>query len=223
LEVDLRETLLSKKESLFFKWLKKDPEKDEDCEGEEDVLTGKESCAEFDWIVNFEIGKLAWETPHKVYEDHLRYLGNDIIKPLAMTVKELELCFDKMYSLKKYLPPPHKRDEDAFDANWSKKNEPIEFDEQRRSHFNALPTSYKESLKDKDEDWKSMTSTKWMQVLTRLKIKSKTERDKKRVFQLHNNNVKKAKLEQLAKETSKSLPKESTPRTNSSKYNHRRN
>jgi len=69
-------------------------------------------------MVNFEIGKLAWETPHKVYEDHLRYLSNDIIKPLAMTVTELVLlCFDRMYALKIFLPPPHKRDDDAAEAD----------------------------------------------------------------------------------------------------------
>jgi len=76
-------------------------------------LTGAECCTKFDWMVNFEVGKLAWETPDEVYEDHLRYLSNDIIKPLAMLVTELVLYFDKMYALKKFLPPSHKSDDDA--------------------------------------------------------------------------------------------------------------
>ena len=179
LEEELRESLLSKKESHFFKWLKKDPDASKGPVNK-DVLSGEESCAEFDQIVNFEMGKLTWETPHGVYEDHLRYLGNDIIKPLVMTVKEIVLCFDKLYTcLKKYLPPPHKRDEDAVDVDWDKLKVPSSsFDEQRRSQFNALPTIYKESLKDKDaEDWKSMSSTKWMQVLSRLEAEDKQERD----------------------------------------------
>ena len=113
-----------------------------------DVLTEAES----DRMVNFEFGKLAWETPHEVYEDHLRYLSNDIIKPLVMIVKEMVLRFNKVYTLKKYLSPPYKRDEDATEADWDKLKVPVTFDEQRRSQFNALPTSYKESLRDKDED-----------------------------------------------------------------------
>ena len=71
------------------------------------------------------------------------------------------------------------------------------------SMSNELPTTYKESLKDKDEDWKSMTSTKWMQVLSRLEVKDKAVRDTKMIFEAHQ---KKAKLEQLANETTKSFP-----------------
>jgi len=67
------------------------PEPDEVDQVEDGVLTGEECCLEFDQIVNFEIGKLAWETLHEAYEDYLCFLGNDIIKPLAKTVKESAL------------------------------------------------------------------------------------------------------------------------------------
>ena len=83
------------------------------------------------------------------------------------------------------------------------------FDEQHRSQFNALPTSYKESLNDKDEDWKWMTGTKWMQVLSRLEVKDKAVRDTKMIFDTHQ---KTAKLEQLTKDSSKSHPKGENPR-----------
>ena len=94
-----RQSLLSKKESHFFKWLKEEPI-EENGPVNKNTLTGAEYCAEFDQMVNFEIGKLAWETPHEVYEDHLRYLSNDIVKLLAMPVKEMVLRFDHMYALK---------------------------------------------------------------------------------------------------------------------------
>jgi len=168
-----KESLLSKKESHFFKWLKQEPN-EENGPVNKNMLTGAECCAEFDQIVNFEIGKLAWGTPHEVYEDHLRYLSNDIIKLLATTVKELVLRFDCMYALKNFLPPPHKRDDEASEADWDKQKVPITFDEQRRSQFNTLPISYKEALKDKDDkDWKGMTRTTWMQYLSRFETKDK--------------------------------------------------
>ena len=118
------------------------------------------------------------------------------------------------------MPPPHKRDDDTLNTKWAKKDQPVSFDEQRRSQFNVLLTSYKESLKDKDEDWKSMTGTKWLQVLlSRLEVKDKAVRDTKMILETHQ---KKAKLEQLAKDTSKSHSKGAIPRKKSSKYDQKR-
>ena len=113
--------------------------------------------------------------------------------------------------MKKYLPPPHKRDDDAAEADWDKQNVPISFDEQRRSQFNALSTSYKEALKDKDEDWKSMTRATWMQNLSRFETKDKVERAEQKTAEFYNKALKKAKLEQLAKDTTKSHPKGANP------------
>ena len=142
---EIREEVLAKMDSHFFNWLRKKSEPDKAGEVDTGALTGEECCMEFEQLVNFEIGKHALEAPHC-------YLGNNIIMQLAMSVKELVLCFDKINLLKKY-PPPQKRDEDAFDANWAKKSQPVSFHEQCSSQFNALPTRYKAYLKDKDEDW----------------------------------------------------------------------
>ena len=221
LSKERKESLLSRKDGQFFKWLKTEPDQ-ENGPVNKNLLTGAECCTEFDRMVNFEIGKQAWETPHEVYEDHLRYLSNDIVKPLAMSVTELVLRFDRMYALKKFLPPPHKRDDDAEKANWKKQDVAVTFDEQRRSQFNALPTGYKEALKDKDEDWKSMSRQTWMQVLSRFETKDKAEREEQKTADHHNRALKKAKLEQLAKDSSKSHPKGANPRKKSSKYDQKR-
>jgi len=58
------------------------------------------------------------------------------------------LYFDKIYALKKYLPSPHhKREDDAAEADWDKQKDPVTYDEQRRSQFNALPISHNESIR----------------------------------------------------------------------------
>ena len=127
LDTKISDEVITKKDSHSFKCLKKEPEPDEDGQVEDSVLTGRVYCLEFKRMVNFEIEKLAWETSHEVYEDHLCYIGNAIIKLFSLTAKELVLCFDKMYFLKKYLSPPDKRDNDAFNANWSKKDQHVSF------------------------------------------------------------------------------------------------
>jgi len=60
LDEEKKESLLSKKESLFFKWLKQEPD-EENGPVNKNMLTGAECCTEFDRMVNFEIGKLAGE------------------------------------------------------------------------------------------------------------------------------------------------------------------
>ena len=61
-----------------------------------------------------------------------------------------------------------------------------------------------------------------MQHLSRFETKDNPERADQKIADHHNKGLKKTKLEQLAKETSKSHPKGANPRKKSSKYDQKR-
>jgi len=67
-----------------------------------------------------------------------------------------------------------------------------------------------------------MARTTWMLHLSRFETKDKAERADQKIADIHNKAPKKTKLEQLAKDTSKSHPKGTNPRKKSSKYDQKR-
>jgi len=125
----------------------------------------------------FEMGTRAWRTHNDAYNGHVRYLRNDIVKPIIMSVQELILCFEDMYFLKQFIQPPSKKGQVAKEANWKKRNELIDAEDQRNSVFNALSKSFQQALKDLEEDWKTYDELKWLAILQRLKDKDKEARE----------------------------------------------
>jgi len=82
-----------------------------------------------------------------VYDEHVHYLRNNIVTPITMSVQELILRFEDMYLLKQSIQPPSKKGQVvAGEANWKRRNELIDAEEQRNSVFNALPKTFQQSL-----------------------------------------------------------------------------
>ena len=85
----------------FWTWTKKDG-----IGYDEYSYLGLDKCIDFDNKLRFELGKCVCRKYQSVYQDHLKYVRNDIVKPLCVGI----LCYAEpvveMHYLEYYLPPP---------------------------------------------------------------------------------------------------------------------
>ena len=45
-----------------------------------------DECVEFESELWFELGKCMWRKHRSVYQDHMKYVHNDIVKPLKFKI-----------------------------------------------------------------------------------------------------------------------------------------
>ena len=89
-----------------------------------------------------------WRKHRSVYQDHMKYIHNDIVK----TFKEKILCYSErmreMHDLDKYLPASLMKGESAEAANWTVRNQEFTASESRIAIKYGLPSSMKDDLED---------------------------------------------------------------------------
>ena len=67
----------------------------------------------------FSLGKFVWRNHRSVYQDHMKYICNDIVKPFKVKILHYADRVREMHNLAKYLPPPLMKGEIAEAANWT--------------------------------------------------------------------------------------------------------
>ena len=82
-----------------------------------------DKCIDFERELQFDLGKCTWRKHQSVYQDHMKYVRNDILK--TFKVKNLRYAerVREMHDLVKYLPPPLTKGESEISANWYVRNE----------------------------------------------------------------------------------------------------
>ena len=72
-----------------------------------------DNCFELERELWFELGKCMWRKYRSVYQDPMKYVRNDIVKPFKVKI----LCYAEhirgMHDLEKYLPQPSRKEESA--------------------------------------------------------------------------------------------------------------
>ena len=82
-----------------------------------------DKCVEFERELWFELGKCMWRKHRSVYQDHMKYVCNDIEKPFKVKILRYSESVREMHDLAKYLPPPSMKAESAMAANLYVRNE----------------------------------------------------------------------------------------------------
>ena len=67
---------------------------------------GLDKFVDFKRELWFELGKCMWIKYRSVYQDHLKYVHNDIVNPFRFRILRYVECVREMHELSKYLPPP---------------------------------------------------------------------------------------------------------------------
>ena len=82
-----------------------------------------DKCVNSERELWFELGKCMWRKHWSVYQNHMKYVHNDIVKPFKVKI----LCYvesvREMHDLEKYLHPPSMKGESAMAAKQSVRNE----------------------------------------------------------------------------------------------------
>ena len=66
-----------------------------------------------------ELGKFMWRKHHSVYQDHLKYIRNYIVKPFRVKIIRYAERVREMHDLAKYLLPLSMKGESAEADNWT--------------------------------------------------------------------------------------------------------
>ena len=117
-----------------------------------------------------------WRNHRSVYQDHTKYVRNDIVKPFKVKV----LCYAKrvreMHDLAKYLPPPLMKEESAMTANWSVRNKEFTTSDLQLAIKDGSPKTITDELDDHPEDYHSLTYEYWCELLSTIEVKYKSKR-----------------------------------------------
>ena len=70
-----------------------------------DAYLGLYKCVNFDKEIWFELGKCMRRNHHIVFQDHLKYLRNDIVNPFCVGILRYAERIQVMHDLAKQLPP----------------------------------------------------------------------------------------------------------------------
>ena len=74
--------------------------------GAGDLFTIPYRCNYFEMELWFELGKIIWSKHWGTFQDHVKYIHNDIVKPFRFVIFHYSDFFHEMHNLPKYLPPP---------------------------------------------------------------------------------------------------------------------
>ena len=98
-----------------------------------------------------------WRKQRRVYQDHMKYIHNNIVKPFRVKILRYAKRIRYMHDLAKYLPPPSMKGESAEAANWTVRNQEFTVSENRLVIKDGLPSSMQDDLEDHQEDYLSLT------------------------------------------------------------------
>ena len=60
-----------------------------------------------------------WRKHRSVYQDNMKYVRNDIVKPFKLKIRRYNERVHEMNELAKYLLPPSMKGKSAEEANWN--------------------------------------------------------------------------------------------------------
>ena len=94
------------------------------------------------------LGKEMWRKHRSVYQDHLKYICNDIVKPFCVRIINYSKRVQYMHDLAKHLPSPSMKG-DIYEADNCKfHNEELSVDDIRVSIKYGIPSSMNDELED---------------------------------------------------------------------------
>ena len=64
-----------------------------------------------------------WRKHRSLYQDHMKYVRNDIVKPFKVKILRYSERVCEMHDLANYLPPPSMKGESVMADNWNVHNQ----------------------------------------------------------------------------------------------------
>ena len=84
----------------------------------EDACLVLEKCVNFKKDIWLDLVKAVWRNHRIIFQDHLKYIFNDIVKPLFVGTLHFADTVQDMHDLSNHLPPPSIKGGGYEPANW---------------------------------------------------------------------------------------------------------
>ena len=84
----------------------------------------------------------------------MKYIWNDIVKPLRVKILRYTYRVRDMHDLENYLPPHSMKGESDEAANWNVLNQEFTVSEIRLAIKDVIPSSMQDELEDHQEDYR---------------------------------------------------------------------
>ena len=143
--------------------------------GGHDYLAG-DKCVDFERELWFDLVKCMWRNHQSVYQDDMKYVRNDIVKPFKVKIIRYSEHVREMHGLVKHLPPPSMKGESSKADNCTVRNQEFTTGEVRLAIKDVLPKSIQGELYYHPEDYRSLTYEYWCDLLSTIKLKYERER-----------------------------------------------
>jgi hypothetical protein len=126
------------------------------------------------------MGKLMWVRHRTVFDEHIRYLENKIIKPYDMAIRDFYDRVLEIYSYLHYMQPPSMNNQAWHEAKWYMLyNQPTEERLWVAMIRNGLPKLMQDKLDQKDEDYRMVSNEAFLDYLYLLETEDRQERAEK--------------------------------------------
>ena len=106
----------------------------------------------------------------------MKYVCNDIVKPLKVKILHYAKRICEMYDLAKYLTPASIKGESKMASNWSVRNKEFTSSDLRLVIKDRVPKTIRGELDDRPEDCCSLTYEDWCELLSTIDVKDKIKR-----------------------------------------------
>ena len=137
-----------------------------------DAYMGLEKCVDFKKELWFELVKCMWSKHPSVFQNHLEYICNDIVKQFRVIILFYSERVQDIHYLAKYIPPPLMKGESFNEASWKVRNIFISLHEIRVSNKVGPPSSIHDELEYNQEDCHYLTHEDWCDVLYTIEVKN---------------------------------------------------
>ena len=97
------------------------------------------------WV---KLGKFMWKNHQSIYQDHMKYIHNDTVKPFRVKFLPSTKRNINMHNLSKYLTPPSMKGKRIEEANWTFHNQELTVSEIRLAIKDGIPSYMHYELED---------------------------------------------------------------------------
>ena len=136
----------------------------------------QDKCVNFERELWFELGKCVWRKKWSIYQDHMKYIQNEIVKPLKFKNFCYAECVHEMHDLAKHLPPPPMKGGSAEADYWTVRKQKFTASEVQLEIKDGLPSSMQDNFEYHPECYHSLTYEYWCELLSTITVKDKRER-----------------------------------------------
>ena len=83
------------------------------------TVIGADISVDFEKELWFELGKRMWRNHISIFQDHVKFMHNDIVNPIRIGISQYANNFREMHDLAKFLYPPSNKGDEYDMVDWN--------------------------------------------------------------------------------------------------------